>query len=482
MFCSNNRSGNLNGLRRNALVLFTSLFVLLVFPIALSAQNTKAVQPPDQKTIPEAGQNLIFVLPVKGTPRRVGLILADAIAASLRDIGAPAILVNVPNTEGPTITASARKVRTREHIVWIELTWKLLAPYGTPVVDYRHELVLDEKKWQTGSIEAINLIVDQAQPEIRKMVRDYVGPSMLATANDDQPVEMIAPRAKPVANVPERVRPVIKVPPPPQTAPQTLPQVLPQPKPTEKAKKPVMTVTAPKKLVMRPEPTPAETKKPRATPPPRAVISPTTRPVISPTARPVISPTARPATGPPTRLTPGAQATPPPVAETRAEDIVPAGEQEKPIIWGRPAFLIKPVMGAPGNGNRELTTAIKKALRARDLTISDDPRQAGYVVSGKVTVSDPVNGRQRTSIVWTVKTLNGQEVGRAVQENAVRAGSLDGRWGRVAVIVAKAAADGIEGLFDPDGKPLNSGQEPPPFSSPVNLPHIPGRAPPPPNQ
>ncbi len=47
-----------------------------------------------------------------------------------------------------------------------------------------------------------------------------------------------------------------------------------------------------------------------------------------------------------------------------------------------------------------------------------------------------------------LNTLDAGEVSKAMQENAVIAGSLGGEWGRVGDIVSKAAAQGIEKLFE----------------------------------
>lgn len=152
-----------------------------------------------------------------------------------------------------------------------------------------------------------------------------------------------------------------------------------------------------------------------------------------------------------------------------------------PVVWGKPSFIVKKVTGAPGNGNEALTSEIKSALRAKDLTITEDPRQAGYNITGTVVISAPVNGRQQARIVWTVTTMGGEEVGKAIQENVITAGSLDGRWGRVAGIVSVAAVSGIQGLFDEsEGSSLNPG-EPPYFPDVPELEQVPGRAPPPPS-
>ena len=138
------------------------------------------------------------------------------------------------------------------------------------------------------------------------------------------------------------------------------------------------------------------------------------------------------------------------------------------------------VAGAPGDGNEVLTSGIKAAMRAQDLTISEDPRQAGYEVLGQVTVGPPVNGRQQARVVWRVLTLDGLEVGKAMQENAVIAGSLDGEWGRVGDIVSEAAALGIQELFENRPNLASKSRQTPDFTRNPNLQQVPGRAPPPP--
>ena len=126
-----------------------------------------------------------------------------------------------------------------------------------------------------------------------------------------------------------------------------------------------------------------------------------------------------------------------------------------------------------------MTRGIKGATRKLDLTITEDPRQAGYELVGRVTVGPPVNGRQQARVVWVVNTLDGGEVGKAIQENAVVAGSLDGEWRRVGDIVSEAAAQGIEKLFQNKtnlGTNLGSA---PDFTRNPNLQQVPARAPPP---
>jgi len=82
--------------------------------------------------------------------------------------------------------------------------------------------------------------------------------------------------------------------------------------------------------------------------------------------------------------------------------------------------------------------------------------------------------------VWAVNTMDGDEVGKAVQENAVRAGSLSGSWGRVATIVSSAAITGIQELFGIEKKQSFRRTKEPKFSGRTNMPRVPGRALPPP--
>jgi hypothetical protein len=67
-----------------------------------------------------------------------------------------------------------------------------------------------------------------------------------------------------------------------------------------------------------------------------------------------------------------------------------------------------------------------------------------------------------------------------VQENTVIAGSLDGEWGHVAEVVSNAAVRGIKDLFGEADDRISS-REPLPEFPDVQLPAVPGRAPPPPS-
>ncbi|MEQ8193526.1 MAG: hypothetical protein RIB59_03460 [Rhodospirillales bacterium] len=143
------------------------------------------------------------------------------------------------------------------------------------------------------------------------------------------------------------------------------------------------------------------------------------------------------------------------------------------------ALLVRPVRGASGDGNETLQSALKLALREADFNVTEDPRQAGFVLSGLVRVSPLGNGQDRVRISWSIGTVDGVEMGVAVQENTVPAGSLSGEWGGVAGAVATAAVDGLVQILEGSRRtahtdPLIQPRIPP------NIPRMPGRAIPPP--
>jgi hypothetical protein len=124
-----------------------------------------------------------------------------------------------------------------------------------------------------------------------------------------------------------------------------------------------------------------------------------------------------------------------------------------PAAQSLPAVLVRPVSGAPGDGDIALAGAIRQAIEARGVRLTEDAAKAGYAVSGTVAVGAPSGNRQSVRIVWMVSRIDGRDVGRITHENRVPAHSLDGTWGRVAAIVAAAAAEDIANTLAAAGAP-----------------------------
>lgn len=155
---------------------------------------------------------------------------------------------------------------------------------------------------------------------------------------------------------------------------------------------------------------------------------------------------------------------------------------------GRRGIYVAEVTGAPGDGNTSLRRAMSVALAGNGLRLANAEDQAAFNLIGDVEMGQPDSGAQTIKIVWTVQGVDKDVLGRAQQNNAVPAGSLDGRWGQTAAFVAAAALEGITGIVaQHDPSKLRApalGPEPARRSEPTpptrSLPQVPGRAPPPP--
>lgn len=109
--------------------------------------------------------------------------------------------------------------------------------------------------------------------------------------------------------------------------------------------------------------------------------------------------------------------------------------------------LLRPVRGAPGDGNRSLTARMAERLAAIGYQVQDQAEGAGYAVEGAVEVAPARRGLQRVEIVWIISRRDGNDLGRVLQLNEVPAGSLDGLWGDVAFVVAQEAAGGVRDVI-----------------------------------
>lgn len=461
--------------------------------------------------------DIVFVVPPEGVPLQTSLILADAIAAEIRDSDHPAILARAPNQAGASVVGVMSSAVPRGQVTWMIIDWSVRAPYGTLVSTYRQQVVVDTLLWRQGAPEAINLVVGDAARNIVNMVHGYVGPPSAVAMNHSRIGEQPATAQPPVperagTTMDERIAEQVKLTPPPPVdttpaEPIAVTEQAPAP-PATAAPQPLAHISADTygQVVHAPGAQPTQ-----PAPPPPAAAPPSDLPLLPGTQ----AAEAAPATAAPRALTPGGgtasarpvgqpSVAPPPgglVAPEKDEGLLaqmtpnmdadarrpgdarpagPGGAAFAPVRWGQPAFLIKPVTGAPGNGNEALTAALKSALRDKDLTISEDPRQAGFVIQGIVDAGQPVNGRQYVRITWAVDTVTGEEVGKAVQENTVVAGSLDGEWGHVAEVVSHAAVRGIKDLFGEADDNHREREVLPEFPD-VQLPQVPGRAPPPPS-
>ena len=159
----------------------------------------------------------------------------------------------------------------------------------------------------------------------------------------------------------------------------------------------------------------------------------------------------------------GGSTAPPPVASDAlpAPGAAPSASARAPtatatapaprVVKGPVTAMVSPVTGAPGDGMKSLTAAIKKRLYAKGVKLTSIQSENTYTVKGVVSLIDASGGKQSIRIEWQVLDPNGKKVGTVSQQNNIPKGSLNGPWGAVADAAAGAAADGIVKLLPKSG-------------------------------
>jgi len=367
----------------------------------------------------------IVVIPLQGTDWPGRSVLADRMAETLRKTTPNVRTAEVPDNRSQTVAGRIEETETRDSVIWMTVAWEYRDVDGQLIGHHRQISVIDRNLWESASTEAVNLMVMETIPKLSRMLVEYSGRSPTTTA--DAASARPAARARQVPDMVATHHAAYAPTADPSSARDVIDDM---PLPPDLPSAAILAAIAPPSL-------------PRAMAPP-APLPPT--------------PPAREVAKPPVNTVP------PP--KTLA-------------AWTNPVIIVRHVEGAPGDGNQSLTIAIRDALKGRDLQVTDDPRQAAFVLQGQVAIGPPAGGRQPAKIVWHVTTHNGGLVGKATQENAIPAGSLDGAWGQVAYLIANAAVDGIQELFGhgPGRRPSVSAVAVPPTPP---LRQVPGRAPPPP--
>ncbi len=147
----------------------------------------------------------------------------------------------------------------------------------------------------------------------------------------------------------------------------------------------------------------------------------------------------------------GAAASSPAVA--RANDIAANGVTTGSVnAGGKPptgplTVAIPSVSGAPGDGDKSLTAALRSELKKQGLTVVDAAASATYRVHGQVSTSTNEAGAESIKIAWEVKDGTGNRMATVSQGNTIEKGSLNGAWGATAGDIAAAASAAIVPLL-----------------------------------
>jgi cell division septation protein DedD len=135
------------------------------------------------------------------------------------------------------------------------------------------------------------------------------------------------------------------------------------------------------------------------------------------------------------------------LAMATAPEIARLIEGDRAQAVAEPVLALRPVEGAPGDGNVSLTLAMRSALRDSGLTMAEDEVTANLFIDGIVEETPIDDAHDQLRISWVVSNEAGTEIGRITQENPIPRGSLDGTWGEIALLVADGATMGIDELL-----------------------------------
>lgn len=117
-------------------------------------------------------------------------------------------------------------------------------------------------------------------------------------------------------------------------------------------------------------------------------------------------------------------------------------------LFNRPAkVFVAAVTGAPGDGNLSLTSQLRGKLEKLGPVVQDTATGADFTVRGEVRMVAIAGRQQRVEIQWIVTDAAARERGRVVQLNEIPAGTLNGFWGDIAVVVATEASGGVRDVI-----------------------------------
>ena len=121
---------------------------------------------------------------------------------------------------------------------------------------------------------------------------------------------------------------------------------------------------------------------------------------------------------------------------------VRAPQQPAAAADSRPKVAVVPLRGLPGDGDKALTEAIRRALGRGGVLVKDDG--ADYMVEGKVTITPGLPGEETVGVAWTVRRASDKaELGSIAQDGSVPRGRLSQSWGSMARDIAEGGAAGV---------------------------------------
>jgi len=124
----------------------------------------------------------------------------------------------------------------------------------------------------------------------------------------------------------------------------------------------------------------------------------------------------------------------------------PVAQKPQPAFGGLNVH-VRPVEGAPGDGEAALQLAMIETLTAANVRVGGPVPDV--ILQGQVA-SEPFDELQdHVRISWVATSASGRDLGTVSLDNVIPRGALDGRWRGIAFAIAEA---GLPGVMDVLGK------------------------------
>lgn len=119
---------------------------------------------------------------------------------------------------------------------------------------------------------------------------------------------------------------------------------------------------------------------------------------------------------------------------------------------------VRPVDGAPKDGQELLTRAVQAAIARAGVPVSFGEAEPSFVLLGEMRLGSARESRQRVEFVWTLIRPDGGAIGSFTQQNAIPEGQTTGTWGEIAPSIAAGTAEGVLALLE--GLPRDRSENP----------------------
>lgn len=131
------------------------------------------------------------------------------------------------------------------------------------------------------------------------------------------------------------------------------------------------------------------------------------------------------------------------LAISAARKIARLARGDEPLPTLSSAIAVWPIDGAPGDGKRSLTYAVRAALAEAGVPLSGGSREPGLILLGEVRLGQVKAGQQEVRLSWSLIRPSGEAVGSFTQVNAIPQGRMEGAWGTLAPSIAAGTAEGV---------------------------------------